>query len=192
MKLKLLIFVSIFALASCKKDKTVTEPAKNYNEENPFDTFVAQSGFSVSAPVTSGNIVESGLAFSPNVTGKMKAITVKIPNINSKLLITIWDYDTQNVIRSETINVSAANTLTTKTISDFVLQKDKKYVISMNSNDYYHRNKPDNSSPVYPITAGNIKILEYRETTTLTQKFPASKYTSYFNGDLSFIFQQTE
>ncbi|VXB34939.1 hypothetical protein CHRYSEO8AT_210006 [Chryseobacterium sp. 8AT] len=31
----------------------------------------------------------------------------------------------------------------------------------MNSNDWYKRNKADNSNAVYPITAGNIKVWGY-------------------------------
>ena len=41
--------------------------------------------------------------------------------------VTIWDYDTKTVLRTEIVNVSAANTLVTKAITELALVKNKKY-----------------------------------------------------------------
>lgn len=135
---------------------------------------------------------EFGLAFSPNVKGQINAITVKIPNVNSNLRVTIWDYTTQTVLRTETVNITSSNVTTTKTISPLALEKDKKYMITMNSTDWYKEHKADNSAATYPVTAGNIKIWEYRWVGGSAQTFPTNPDPTYYAGDLSFVFQQTE
>lgn len=71
--------------------------------------------------------MSSALFFPPNVNGKIKAITAKIPDISNTLRVTIWDYDTKTVLRTEIVNVSVANTLVTKAITELALVKDKKY-----------------------------------------------------------------
>jgi hypothetical protein len=90
------------------------------------------------------------LLFSPDVKGKITAITIKLPDTNPNLRVTIWDYTTKTVLRTETLNVTATNTLITKEISELALEKDKKYLITMNSNDWYKRAKADNSNTAYP------------------------------------------
>ncbi|MBC8643664.1 DUF4082 domain-containing protein [Flavobacterium lindanitolerans] len=106
--------------------------------------------------------------------------------------VTIWDYTTKEVLKTETVNVATANTLVTHPITDLALEKDKKYMITMNSNDWYKRSKADNTNATYPITAGNIKFLEYRWVNGATQVYPTNVSLNYNGGDLSFDFKRTE
>lgn len=178
------------ALASCKKDKK----EKVYTEENPLEKFYSLSGFSAKTNFINSGTYESSLAFSPLVKGEIKALTIKLPDANPTLKVTIWDYDTKTALRTETLEVTAANTQILKSIAPLSLEKDKKYIISMNSNDWYKMYKPDASNAAYPITAGNIKFIEYRWVSAIsgTPKFPTNVSLDYNAGDLSFVFQQTE
>ena len=186
------IFLFLFltlAVSNCRKDD---DPAPIiYPDENPLAAYITNTGFSSTANFINAGDYEFGLVFSPNVNGKIKAITAQLPDTNASLRVTIWDYDTQAVLRTETINVSAANTAISKTISELALVKDKKYLITMNSNDWYNRTKPLGGSATYPITAGNIKYTAFLWKSGSSQSFPTILDDSYYAGDLSFIFQQT-
>lgn len=181
-----ILFVSLFAISCSSDDGT------SYPTENPLDAYHTQAGFTTTTNYIDSGDYEFGLAFSPNVKGKIKAITVKLPGANAALRVTIWDYDAQTVLRSETINVEEADVSTEKTITALALEKDKKYLITMNSNDWYKRAKADDSNATYPITAGNIKFLEYRWAGGTSQSFPTNVSLNYNGGDLSFDFKQTE
>ncbi len=175
---------------SCSSDDS--KSGSSYPVENPLESYYTQTGFTTSSNFINSGSYEFGLAFSPNVKGVMKAITVKLPDANPALRVTIWDYTTKEVIKTETVNVASANTLVSHPISDLVLEKDKKYMITMNSNDWYKRNKADNTNATYPVTAGNIKFLEYRWLSGTTQTFPTTVSANYNAGDLSFDFKRTE
>ncbi|WES98538.1 hypothetical protein P2W68_02755 [Chryseobacterium arthrosphaerae] len=181
-----------FSAASCSKDDDEIITPVMYAVENPLNKYHEAAGFTVTTNFINSGNYEFGLAFSPDVKGKMTAITVKLPDTNASLRVTVWDYTAKTVLRTETVNVTASNTLITKEISELALEKDKKYMITMNSNDWYKRSKPDNTNAVYPITAGNIKILEYKWGSGTAQTFPAMTSLDYNGGDLSFNFQQVD
>lgn len=182
-----LLFLAIgIATTACKKEKTA------FAEENPLSAYLAATGFNVVDNKINTASSEFGLAFSPNVKGQINAITVKIPDVNPSLKVTIWDYTTKTVLRTEIVNVTSSNVITTKPISPLALEKDKKYMITMNSQDWYKEHKADNSAATYPITAGNIKIWEYSWIGGSAQAFPTNIDPTYYAGDLSFVFQQTE
>jgi len=188
--------VSAFFITSCSNnddDVPVNEPAPIvYPQENPLDKYYENTGFSTTTNYTASPTSEFGLAFSANVKGKINAVLVKIPAVKSNLRVTIWDYDTKAVLRTEVVNVTTANNIITKNISELILEKDKKYMITMNSGDWYKRTKPDNSNATYPVTAGNIKFWEYRWVGSASQIFPTNIDLKYNGGDLSFSFQQTD
>lgn len=185
----LFLFLTL-AVSNCRKDDDEPEPIV-YAEENPLAAYITNSGFSNSSNFVNSLDYEFGLVFSPNVNGKIKAITAQLPDTNANLRVTIWDFDTQAVLRTEVVNVSAANTLITKAIAEMPLVKDKKYLISMNSNDWYNREKPGGAATTYPITAGNIKFTGYLWKSGISQIFPTNVDATYYAGDLSFTFQQT-
>lgn len=186
-----MVFTIALTTISCSKDDSDPK-ATVYPEENPLDGYLTNSGFNqkVINYVNSGNY-EFGIVFSPNVNGKIKALTVKLPDVNNSLKVTFWDATTQAVIRTELISVTSSNTLVTKAISELALEKDKKYAITMNSQDYYIREKTDQSDATYPVTSGNLKIWEYRWEAGATQIYPTTVDNAYYAGDLSFVFQQT-
>ncbi|KAF2516051.1 DUF4082 domain-containing protein [Flavobacterium foetidum] len=169
------------------KDNTPT-----FKTENPLAAYYTQTGFSTVTNFINSGDYEFGLAFTPTVKGKIKAITLKLPATNPNVRVTIWDYTTKAILRTETLNVATADVQVSKEISELALEKDKKYLITMNSNDWYKKSKADNSNITYPVVAGNITINEYRWLSGTAQTFPTTVAMSYNAGDLSFDFQQTE
>jgi len=177
---------------SCSKDDDEQPTPIVYNEENPLDKYHELAGFTTTSNFINAGSYEFGLTFSPNVKGKINALIVKLPDVNANLKVTIWDFTTKTVLRTETVNVSTANAVVTKSIPELSLEKDKKYVITMNSNDWYKRSKADNTDTTYPIAVGNIKFWDYRWIGSASQVFPTNVSLNYNGGDLSFNFQQVE
>ncbi len=192
--IKLLMFLGLFfAISNCRsKDDDEPIPPKVYPVEKPLAAFIYNSGINQSTDFVNSLNYESGQVFSPNVTGTINAIHVKLPDSESNLRITIWDYDTKVVLKTEVVNVTAANTIITKAITPLSLQKDKKYVISMNGNDWYNREKNPATPIAYPIVAGNITYHNYIWKSGTAQVFPTNVDATYIAGDIDFTFQQTD
>jgi len=188
-----LFTISIFAI-SCSSDDDKPEEVK-YAEENPLDAYMAGSGFSQKAvDVKNSGIYEYGFSFKPTVTGKINALIVKIPDVNTALRITLWDAATKTVIKSETVNVATANVTVEKAITPIALTKGKEYFFTVNSDDWINRTKTDGSAATYPIVAGNITITGYAyiSSTAAETLFPTNARNTYYAGDMTFKFQQTE
>lgn len=185
-----LLSIAFFAISCSSNDDNDNTP--KFETENPLADFYTQTGFTTSTNFIDSGDYEFGLVFTPTVKGKMKAITLKLPAANPSVRVTIWDYSAKSVLRSETVNVATADVQVSKEISELLLDKDKKYMITMNSNDWYKKNKADNTSTTYPITAGHIRFEEYRWLSGTAQTFPTNLSATYNAGDLSFDFQQTE
>lgn len=192
------MFLAILSVAlvtiSCSSDDDTPDPIK-YAEENPLDAYMAGSGFSQKATdVKNSGIFEYGFSFKPTVTGKINAIIAKIPDVNTSLRITLWDAATKTVIKSETVSVPTANVTVEKIITSIALTKDKEYFFSVNSDDWITRAKTDGSATTYPIAAGNITITGYAFSSSTASEtiFPATGRNTYYAGDITFKFQQTE
>lgn len=186
------LVATVFSVSCSKGDEEQTPAPIVYAEENPLNKYHELAGFTTTSNFINSGNYEFGLAFSPNVKGKINSLFVTLPETNANVRVTIWDYDAKTVLRTETVNVSTANTAVTKSISEMILDKDKKYLITMNTNDWYKRSKADNSNATYPITAGNIKVWEYRWVSGASQIFPTNISLNYNAGDLSFNFQQVD
>ena len=186
-----LLIIAIFTI-SCSNDD---DNGAKYSEENPLDIYLSATGFSQKAvDVKNSGIYEYGFSFKPTVTGKINAFIVKIPDVNPALRLTIWDAATKTVIKSELINVPTANVTVEKSITPIALQKDKEYFFTINSDDWINRTKTDGSAATYPIVAGNITITGYAyiSSTAAETIFPTNVRNTYYAGDMTFKFQQTE
>ncbi|WP_394776608.1 hypothetical protein [Flavobacterium sp.] len=179
---------------SCSSDDDKADPIV-YNAENPLDLYLSGSGFNQkSIDLKDAGMYEYGFSFKPTVNGKITSFFAKIPDVNVNLRITLWDVATKTVIKSETMNVSIANMSFQKTIVPIPLVKDKEYFLTVNSDDWIKRTKTDGSATTYPIIAGNITITGYAyiSSTAAQTLFPTSSSNTYYAGDTSFLFQQTE
>lgn len=186
-----LLTIAIFTI-SCSGDD---DNGVKFNEENPLDLYLAGTGFNQKAvEVKNSGIYEYGFSFKPTVTGKINALIVKLPDVNPSVRITIWDAATKTVIKSEVLNVTTANITVEKAITPIALQKDKEYFFTINSDDWINRTKTDGSAATYPIVAGNITITGYAyiSSTAAETIFPTNARNTYYAGDMTFKFQQTE
>ncbi len=188
LKSALIIFVSA-TLLSCSKD----DDGPNYQEENFLEGYLSSTDFNqkVTDYINSGSY-EFGLEFTPLVNGVITSIRVELPDTNPSLKVTIWDKETGTVLKTEIVNVASANTVYNFDIVDLALTKDKEYTITMNSNDWYKREKTDGINATYPITVGNIQINNYKWGSGNLQVYPGNTSSNYFAGDISFNFKQTE
>ena len=185
----LILFTTLF---NCSNDDDTTARS-SYPDENPLTGYLSQTGFDEVTVLRTNqsSYYEQGLSFTPKVKGQINAITVKAPNANPSLKITLWDFDAQTVLRTETVNVVNANTEYTFPITALTLTKDKHYMISMNTNNDYYRYRTDVNNVIYPILIGNIEINSYQWRTGNSQIFPNITENHIYVGDCSFVFQQT-
>lgn len=186
-----MVAIAAFSIACSKDDSPAPTPIV-YPLENPLTGFLSATGFNqTSTDQVDDGDYEFGFSFIPTVTGKITAVTVKIPDVHANLRVTIWDKTAGTVLRTETLDVATAGVQVTKEITALNLTKDKEYFISFNSNDWYNHKKSDNSAVTYPFTVGNIKITSYAYIYGTAQAMPNSSQTTYYAGDLSFKFQRT-
>lgn len=193
MKKTITLFAIIFSLFSCSKDDEPTPTPKIYFEENFLNSYLNNSNFYQETKLYKNiGSYEFGLFFTPLVKGKITSLYIKIPDANSSLRVTIWDVTNNLIVRTEIINVLNPNIADTINIDDIELTKDKEYAITMNSDDWYKREKKDASAITYPIISRNIKLNSYKWKGVTAQELPTNIDNTYYAGDLSFNFLQTE
>jgi hypothetical protein len=184
-KILTVLFVIGLITYGCSDDKD-----EKYPVVDPYELYLTNTGFSVTSNFVNSSSYEFGLVFSPKYNGTINALKLKLPAVSNSVRITIWDYETKEPIRTEIVNVAEANVLTVKNIEKLNVQKDKKYLISMNSDDWYRRIRSDNANAPYPIESGNIVFYEYRWLSGSGQVFPTIVSLNYNAGDLSFEYQR--
>lgn len=183
-----LLFVGIVGCSSDDSDSQLQLPPV-FAEENPLQKYLTNSDFNTTTNFVNSGNYEFGLRFKPKTNGTINKIFVKIPDSQTNIRVTIWNVSDGLIYRTENIAAVTADVRTTKSISPLALVKDKEYMITFNTNDWYKRHKADNSDITYPIAAGNISITGYGWISGTTQTYPTNFETNYYAGDLSFAFQ---
>jgi hypothetical protein len=182
MKLDSIFAMSVFALfsmISCNSD------SENSIETNFLGDYLQKTKFENKVTsIKDGTSAEAGLFFTPTANGKITKLKVKIPDVNSALKITIWQGTT--IVKTETVNVTKADTEQVFDIADISLTSGKEYAITMNSGDWYKRNITDESNVTYPITSGFFKINAFKKTDSTTPTLPTTTIANAYYGDLSF------
>lgn len=190
LKTTIAIFALAIALFSCSK-KEDSETPIIAPEQNPFAGYLVATGFYENTRILTNNRdFEFGFSFIPKVNGKITAIVVKQPEAKADLRVTIWDFATETPIRTINMGTVLAGIENTKIIAPIDLAKDKKYLISMNTNHYYIHQKSDFSEVVYPFLVGDIEITNYLEKEGTNQILPTFISNSGILGDCSFKFQK--
>lgn len=178
-----------FANCSSDDDSPVIPLPPVVVEQNPLAGYLTVSGFDqMTTNFINVGDYEFGTSFTPLANGKMTAVVVKLPATRSDLRISIWNKTTSTLIRTETMNVIAADTETVKPITPIDLVAATEYYITYNSNDWYKHHKTDNSNVTYPFTVGDIAITSYRWVSGADQVIPTNVSNNYYAGDLSFKF----
>jgi hypothetical protein len=192
--LAITLFVSSILFISCSKNDDATPEPKVYPEENFLPSFLMKTGLDqvTNTTINSTVLFEIGIEFTPLVTGRLNSLKIKMPILNNSLRIQIWDKELATILRTEIVNVSVANFALDFDINDLNLVKNKSYIISINSDDFYFRSKLDNTDINYPITVGNIKVNDFVLGNGSNSNMPSSSNPDRYFGDFSFNFQQTE
>ena len=189
------ILAIIIFTFSCSKDDAPApiRPVVLAPLQDPLPEYLAVTGFDqkVTEIIDEPSNAERGFSFIPLINGKITAIVVKMPSVNNTgMRVTIWDKIANVVLRTETINITTANTVTTKTITALDLLKNKEYFITFNSNNRYKREKTNGSNATYPIAVGDILITGFSYQNGLSQSMPIYSVSNYMSGDCSFKFQK--
>ena len=75
---RIILFLCLtLVVINCRKDDDDEITPIIYPEENPLSAYMINTGFSESSNFINSGDYEFGLVFSPNVNGKIKAITAK-------------------------------------------------------------------------------------------------------------------
>lgn len=158
-------------------------------EQSPMQGYITVAGFDqATSNFINAGTYEFGVSFTPKANGKITAISMKIPDAAPGTRVTIWQVSPVAVLRTESIDIAAADTEVSKTITPLAVQKDKQYAITYSGNDWYKRSKTDNTNATYPFIVGDIQIDEYRWLGVTTQTFPTNVSANYYGGDCFFKF----
>lgn len=186
------LLLLITGLITCRKEDD-NDNLKTYPEEDPLALYLEKSGYNQKINSIINYLThEMGYKFQPKVKGKINAVTFKIPDNAANVRVTVWDASTKTILRTVNIPAVAANTEVRTAIDPMTINPGTEYLITYSGNDYYLRQKTNGSNTVYPIDAGNITITGYHWREGAEQIFPEKIGVSYYAGDLSIVFQQTE
>ena len=198
LKATIIVLVLTIFTVSCSKDDAAPTPVTPpvtinpviYGEENPHFAFISRMPNITPFINAIGGPSQTGYIFKCTEKGKINAFVVKIPATNSALKVFLWDKVTLALIKSELINVTSANVDITKDITPILLEKNKEYLVTISTDDYFYHETSSGAVP-YPIIAGNIQILGTRSGSG--ELCPQSGGSSNgYSGDISFKFQRTE
>lgn len=192
MKKLLIPFFLLFVLVNaCKKDEISIKPS-----ENPVSSLVSDADWVVSDG-SNGGKYELGYVFSSSTKGKVTQVgaQMKDPGVYT---VSIWDGDSKVLLRQKTIEQISPNKFSLALIDDLVIEKDKKYVVSINNTinnvaKGYNalRKKLSSSATIFPISRGSIIIQKSVYVSSATTMFPSVDYSSsnafYGFADITFI-----
>ena len=187
-KLTIAILIIFYFTSACSKDEP-NAPVEVFPEQNPLPSYLAFTGFNLAIPMN-GSYAEFGYSFIPLVNGKITAIVVKTPNPNAAMRITFWDKSTGTPVRTQILNIPTAGVELIQPISALDVVKDKEYLISLNSNDWYVHKKSSGLAASYPFIIGDIKITGYSYKFGTAQEMPNTPSNFFYEGDCSFKFQK--
>ena len=161
--------LSLASLTECGSKDTL-KPA-----ENALTGFVAAEAALTPSTRTSGPW-ELGVVLSTSATGKLTQLGSKMPEPGS-YRITVWDFDTKQVLRQKTVEQSSPDKLTLNDVESLVLTPNKKYVISINSqsggaNRKYAVASKTGGADFMPFTKGSILVYNTCYKGTPTALFP--------------------
>lgn len=189
MKKTILLFAIIFSLFSCSKDD---EPASTpIVEENPIEKFLTDNNLkeSVNLSVNNSMSYELGYSFVPLKDGKINSITLNLPDNNNNILISLWDYNGHSKLFEKTVNYSSSYNTQLFKIDSYPLIKNKRYMISMYTNDYYVYYRNNLSMPTFPFTVNNINMYKSVSSLNSGHVFPEDENNFNYYGILGFNFE---
>jgi hypothetical protein len=191
-KLLIPFFLLGLLINACKKD----DVAAVKPSENPVASLISDADWVVS-DASNGAKYELGYVFSANAKGKVTQVAaqMKDPGIYT---VSIWDGDSKGLLRQKAIEQTSPNKFSLASIDELVIEKDKKYVVSINNTisnvaKGYNsvKKKVSSSATIFPISKGSIIIQKSVYSGSGVPVFPATDYSSsnafYGFADITFI-----
>jgi hypothetical protein len=186
--ISLFLVSSVAFFAACSDD----EKPKS-KDQDPLSAYLEETGFTeVSEFIDDEGSYEFGISFIPEEDGEITSVVVRLPDDQVDLRVSIWDVETETLLRTETIANVVSGVKTSKSITPLELEEDHEYMITLNANDYYYYVSPEDADATYPITVGDISITGFAYANGTTQILPINFDTDYYAGDLSFIFRKDD
>jgi hypothetical protein len=175
-----------FLLIGCKKDTTT-------NLEKPITALFADNTISdanFDTVYINDFYYEFGFEFEVTKNGKVTQLGTHIPDTDD-VRVSLWDLSDTSVIAQSTISVLANTPKFVNLATSVSLTTSKKYAITMQSNDYYYKQRTSTVVYSYPITKGNIKITKYGFNSGLntSAKYPNIFATNYLAGVVDFTYE---
>jgi hypothetical protein len=181
--------VTTLVITSCRKDDDAPAPPQVQQTVDFLPGFLSTSGLDKNEKFA--NIYdpkyEYGVIFSAQADGKMLNVKVNVPLAES-VRVTLWDYTTQTILYSTTLT-SIADQWVTKDFGNYAIEKNKKYLLSINNRSYNWRTKIVGGTVSYPIVYDKFVVYGYRSAATSQQIFPTNPQQSAYGGDVTFDFQ---
>lgn len=189
-KLTMTLAILALSVSSCSKEDT-PEPIV-YQEINPLNQFLSNTGFNQFLIETVDyQFREYGFVFTPKFKGVIKAFVYKTPQATTPVRITLWDADTQTVLLTTMLQPEGAAIETIAPLTTpYQLVANKNYAVTVMNNDWYLREKSNFGSANYPIETDEITFIKCGYKAGYTQSFPNVFSTQEYWGDLSFKFQR--
>ena len=190
-KLLIPFFLLGLLLNACKKD----DAAAIKPSENPVASLVNGSGWKIST--RNNGAYEVGYVFSASAKGKITQVGSQMGDPGNYIL-SIWDVDTKKLLRQKNVEQASPNKFSVSTVDDLVIEKDKKYLVSINntsngSTKLYSvlEKTPASSTTIFPISSGNIVIQKSVYSASSVPVFPTIDYSStngfYGFADITFV-----
>lgn len=173
-------------LNACKKDDAVvTKPNESPLAKILEDKTWTQATFS-------NGPYELGYIFSASIKGKITQVGCRMPDLGI-YTVSIWDEGTKKLLRQKTVEQSSPEKFTLVNVDELVVEKDVKYVISVNTaiggikKSYFQI--ANTTSNIFPIVRGNIVIQKTVVNDGATPTFPATRsYLDKIFGYADFTF----
>jgi hypothetical protein len=190
-KLLIPFFFLFLAISACKKDDpaAVVKPS-----ENPVSSLLTETGWKLT-PYTTGQF-ELGYIFSASAAGKITEVGAQMAS-PGLYTVSIWDATTKALLRQKGVEQVSPSTFSKVAIDALALEKDKRYLISINNvvggvtKGYNGLAKiPSSTTTIFPISRGSIIIQKSVYSNSSTTVFPTVDYsnTNTFWGFADFTF----
>ncbi len=189
-KLLIPLFLFFVLINACKKDDTTLAVKPS---ENPVSSLISESGWTLTSRSVSQ--YELGYVFSAITAGKITQLGVQMGEPGT-YTVSVWDATSKALLRQKSVEQSSPNKFSLATVDDLAIEKDKKYLVSVNNTSNsvkkaYNVLGKSSSTTIFPISKGSIVIQKSVYSSSNVTVFPTVDYSDsnafYGFADFTFI-----